>query len=70
MCGGGGGSYSAPKTDPVPTAVQSADVNVDTSAGNKQRKKRGSGNNNLSNDRSILGGLTSGGSNLTRTTLG
>lgn len=62
MCGGGGGSYSAPKTDPVPTAVQSA--------GNKQRKKRGSGNNNLSNDRSILGGLTSGGSDLTRTTLG
>ena len=69
MCGGGGG-YSAPKADPVPTAVQSADVGVDTSAGNKQRRKRGSGNNNLSNDRSILGGLTSGGSNLTRTTLG
>lgn len=69
MCGGGGG-YSAPKTDPVPTAVQSADVDVDTSAGNKQRKKRGSGDNNLSNDRSILGGLASDGSNLTRTTLG
>ena len=69
MCGGGG-SYSAPKTDPVPTTVQSADVDVDTSVGNKQRKKRGSGNNNLSNDRSILGGLTSGGSSVTRTTLG
>lgn len=66
MCsGGGGGSYQAPKVDPAPTAVQSADTGVDTSASNKQRKKRGLSSNFLSNDRgsaaTILGSAIGGG---------
>lgn len=75
MCsGGGGGSYSAPKVDPVPTVVQSSDTGVDTSAGNRQKRKRGAMANTLTQDRaaeaaSILGGATNTGAG-TRKTLG
>ena len=76
MCSGGGGSYSAPKVAPAPTVVQSADTGVDTSAQAKQRKKRGSSSNTLTDNRaaqaaSILGGATNaaGGAG-TRNTLG
>lgn len=58
MCGGGGGSYTAPKIDPVPTVVNSTVDNGDRSATNAQRRKRGASNNAVSTDRdTILGNM-------------
>lgn len=76
MCGGGGGgSYTAPKVDPAPTVVQSADTGVDTSVGKKQKRRVGQASNMLTANRAaeaatILGGATNAGGTGTRSTLG
>lgn len=69
MCVGGGHStpsYTAPKVDPAPTTVSSADVGTDQTASNSQRRRRGRGSTELSTDRDTI--LGSAGS--TRSTLG
>ena len=63
---GGGASYTSPKVDPAPTAVQSSDIGSQDNASASQRRRRGRASTMLSSDRdTILGTLTGG-----RTTLG
>lgn len=65
MCSGGGG-YTPPKVDPVPTTVSSSDVpEVNTK---QQRRKRGRGDTVLSTDRnSLLSSLGNSDSSVRRT---
>lgn len=70
MCsgGGGGGSYTPPKVDPAPTAVQSSDIGSQDNASKAQKRRHGRSSTMLSSDRdTILGTLANGGG---RTTLG
>ena len=68
MCSGGGG-YTPPKVDPVPTTVSSSDVpEVNTK---QQRRKRGRGDTVLSTDRnSLLSNLGNTSDSGVRKTLG
>lgn len=68
MCSGGGGSYTAPKVDPAPTAVQSSDVDT-SSASESQKRKRGRRSTMLSDDRTLISSASTG-DNTTRNTLG
>lgn len=75
MCTGGHGSTTTvQKSDPLPTSVTDASTSAtsaEQTANEKQRKKRGSSDNYLSNDRAtILGGLADGGNAQGRQTLG
>lgn len=65
---GGGASYTPPKVDPAPTAVQSSDIGSGDSAAKAQKRRHGRASTMLSSDRdTILGALTGNGG---RTTLG
>lgn len=69
MCSGGG-SYTAPKVDPVPTAVTPDDTAAST-INKEQRRKRGKSATVLSNDRgTLLSNLTGSDSGNVRKTLG
>ena len=69
MCVGGGHStpsYTAPKVDPAPTTVSSADVGTDQTASTSQKRRRGHSSTELSTDRDTILGATGS----TRSTLG
>lgn len=63
MCSGGGGSYTATKSDPTPVQVTSADTGADQAEAIAKKKQRNRAKTNLSTDRagSLLGSASSGG---------
>jgi len=68
MCMGSSSAPSVPKADPVPTAVQSADVQADKGSSSSERKERRRGGRSstmTSTDRDTILGALSG-----RNTLG
>lgn len=67
MCMGSSSAPSVPKADPVPTAVQSADVQADKGGSSERKERRRSGRRSTmtSTDRDTILGALSG-----RNTLG
>ena len=66
MCMGSSSAPSVPKADPVPTAVQSADVQADKGSTERKERRRGGRSSTMtSTDRDTILGALSG-----RNTLG